>query len=233
MKSLRARITQVNPRGLTCSIELQELSAESSIHMRDGESSFPEWIQDPLKASFRIEDPKLLDLARSVGNKNVLLSIDEGKVVAIETVREGPVCHFCNVRRFSGEFVHEALCNRIACRKLIKELFEVTRPREKDEMWGGDISGIESRYVYQATSGRREYSPWESPGRHRLLGREFFHVYRAHRAKICTTCEGKQEVWKMPDLQNWLQSEFEHNKRTFNVTGAVITEQTGEMHPVS
>jgi hypothetical protein len=204
---------------------MQELTPqESSLHLKDGESSFPKWIQNPLEASFRLEDPKLTELARSIGRGNVVLSVDEGTVVAIDVVREGPVCHFCDSRRFETEFVHEALCNRITCRKLIKVLFEVTRPREKDEMWGGDISGIESRYMYQAADGKREYYPWESPGRHRFLGREFFHVYKAHKTKICATCAGKQEVWKLPDFRNWLQDEFEHNKRLYNITGAVIKE---------
>jgi hypothetical protein len=166
----------------------------------------------------------LLDLARSFQDKNVVLSVDEGTVVAIDAVRDGPVCHFCDNRRFTSELVHEALCNRIACRKLIKELFVVTRPRERDEMWGEDAPGIESRYVYQGADGKLEYFTWESPGKRRFLGREFFHVYRAHRAKICTTCEGNQEVLKLTDLQKRLQDEFEHNKRTFNVTGAVIAE---------
>ena len=222
---MRARISKVNSRSLTCKIEAPELTEqESSLHLRDGESSFPEWIQNPTKASFRLEDPKLLDLARSVQDRNVLLSVNEGTVVAIDVVRDGPVCHFCDSRRFSSEFVHEALCNRVACRKLIKELFVVTKPRERDEMWGGDEPGIESRYVYQTADGKLEYFQWESPGKRRFLGREFFHVYKAHTAKICTTCEDKQEVWKLPDLQKRLQDEFEHNKQTFNVTGAVIAE---------
>jgi len=221
---LRARITKVGTRDLACRIDAHELTEqEYSTNLKGGESTFPEWLQNPMKASIRIEDPKLFELARSAVDKNAVLSVDNGKVVGIEIVSDGQVCHFCNNRRFAGEFAHEALCNRIACRKLIKELFVVTRPREKDEMWGGDAS-IQSRYVYQGDDGKLEYFQWESPGKRRFLGREFFHVYRAHRAKICTTCEGKQEVWKLPDFQKWLQSEFEHNKKTYNVTGAVIAD---------
>jgi len=222
---LRARITKVNPRSVTCKIEPTELTEqESSLHLRDGESSFTEWVQNPANASFRLEDQKLLELVRSLQDRNVVLTVDDGTVLTIEAVRDGPVCHFCSTRRFTGEFVHEALCNRIACRKLIKELFIVTRPRDKDEMWGGDEPGIESRYVYQGADDKLEYFQWESPGKRRFLGREFFHVYRAHRTKICTTCEGNQEVLKLAELQKRLQDEFEHNKRTFNVTGAVIAE---------
>lgn len=222
---MRARITKVGSHNISCRVDAAELTEqESSIHLKGGESTFPEWIQNPMKASIRLEDPKLLELARSSLDKNVVLSVDAGKVVSIDAVRDGAVCHFCNARRFSGEFVHEALCNRIACRKLIKELFVVTRPREKEEIWGGDEMGIESRYVYQMPDGQRVYKQWEDPGRKGFIGREFFHVYRGHKVKVCTTCEGKQEVWRLPDFQKWLQSEFEHNKRTFNVTGAVIAE---------
>lgn len=225
---MRARITKVNSRSITCKIEVSELTEqESSLHLRGGESSFPEWIQNPMTASFALEDQKLLDLARSFQDRNVVLSVNDGTVVAIDAVRDGPVCHFCNNRRFTSEFVHEALCNRIACKKLIKklikELFEVTRPRERGEVWGDDVP-IESRYVYQGDNGKLEYFKWESPGKRRFLRREFYHVYRAHKAKICTTCEGKQEALKLTDLQKRLQDEFEHNKRTFNVTGAVIAE---------
>ncbi|MDG6901401.1 MAG: hypothetical protein JRM80_05510 [Nitrososphaerota archaeon] len=221
---MRARIAKVNSQSLACNVETRELTGEeASLHLKGGESSFQDWIQNPVKASFRL-DPELLALARSFRNTNVVLSVDGEKVVAIAAVRDGPLCHFCGSRRFTGEFLHEALCNRLACRKLIKELLVVTRPREKEEMWGGDISGIESRYVYQSPNGRREHTPWESPGKHRFLGREFFHVYRAHRAKICAACQEQQEVWKLPDLKRRLQDEFEHNKRTYNVTGAVIVE---------
>jgi hypothetical protein len=221
---LRARITKVGSQNISCKMDAAELTEqEASVHLKDGESSFPEWIQNPVKASIRLEDPKLFELARSLVDKNAVLSVDGGKIVAIQAVRDGPVCHFCNNRRFSGEFVHEALCNRLPCRKLIKELFVVTRPREKEEMWGGDMTGIESRYVYQTADGKRAYTQWEDHGRRGFLGREFFHVYKGHRAKICTTCEGEQEVLTLSDLQNRLQTEFEQNKRTYNVTGAVIS----------
>jgi hypothetical protein len=221
---LRARITNVGSQSLSCKVDAAELTEqEASVHLKDGESTFPEWIQNPMKASIRVEDPKLFELARSLLDKDVVLSVDGGKVVAIGTVLDGPICHFCNTRRFSSEFVHEALCNRITCRKLIKELFVVTRPREKEEMWGGDATGVESRYVYKAAEGQRVYKQWQDPGRQGFIGREFFHVYRGHRAKICTTCEGKQEVLTLSDLQSRLQTEFEQNKRTFNVTGAVIS----------
>jgi len=224
LNSLRAQITKVGSHGLSCRVDASELTPqESSIHLRDGESSFPEWIQNPMKASIRLEDSKLFDTARSAVGKNVVLSVDGGAVVAIEVVRDGPVCHFCNERRFTGDFTHEALCNRRSCRNLITELFVVTRPRAKDEMWGGDATDIQSRYVYQTKDDKRVYTPWGVTGRRGLVGREFFHVYQAHRAKICSTCEGKQEVWKLSDLQNHLQTEFEQNKRTYNVTGAVIT----------
>ena len=224
MNSLRARIAKVGSHNLSCRMDAAELTEqEGSIHLKDGESTFPEWIQNPVKASVRLDDQKLSEVARSLIDRNVVLSVDGGKVVAIEAVRDGPVCHFCNNRRFSREFVHEALCNRIACRKLIKELFVVTRPREKEEVWGGDMTGIESRYVYQTPDGKRAYTQWEDYGRRGFLGREFFHVYRGHRAKICTACEGEQEVLPLSDLQNRLQTEFEQNKRTYNVTGAVIT----------
>ncbi len=221
---MRARITKVNSRSLTCKIEAAELTEqESSLHLRGGESSFPEWIQNPMKASFRLEDQKLLDLARSFQDRNVVLSVNEGTVVAIDAVRDGPVCHFCNNRRFTGEFVHEALCNRIACRKLIKELFVVTRPRERDEMWGGDMPGIESRYVYQGetanwstSSGnpraRGVFSAGVLPRVQGAQGEDLHHV------------RGQTRGLKLTDLQKRLQDEFEHNKRTFNVTGAVIAE---------
>lgn len=224
MKKLRARITKADSRSLACTVDTSELTEqESSLRIRDGESSFPEWIQNPTRGSFSLEDPKLLELAHSAINKNVVLSVDDGRVVAIETIRDGPVCHFCNNKRFSGEFIHEALCNRRSCKSLISPLFEVTRPREKGELWGDDVP-IESRYVYEGDRGKLEYFKWESPGKRRFLRREFFHEYRAHKAKICTTCEGGQEVLKLSELQNRLQNEFERNKRTFNITGAVITE---------
>ena len=225
MNRLRARITNVGSQNLSCKVDAAELTEqEAAAHLKDGESTFPEWIQNPMKASIRVDDPKLFELARSLVDKDVVLSVEAGRVVAISPVRDGLVCHFCNTRRFSGEFVHEALCNRIGCRKLIKELFVVTRSREKEEIWGGDATGVESRYVYKTADGQLVYKQWQDPGRQGFVGREFFHVYRGHRAKICSTCEGKQEVLKLSDLQSRLQAEFEQNKRTFNVTGAVISE---------
>lgn len=224
MKRFRARITRVSSQSLVCRVDSRELSEpEFSAHVKDGESSFPEWIQAPVEASFRVEDPRLTEAAQSSRDSNVVLSVDGGTVAAIEPVRDGPVCHFCDTRRFSGEFVHEALCNRLPCRKLIKELFVVTRPRQKEEMWGGDITGIESRYVYRTSDGRLAYTQWEDFGRKGLLGREFYHAYRGHRARICNVCVGNQEVLPLPELQKRLQTEFELNKRVYNITGAVIT----------
>jgi hypothetical protein len=224
-RSWRARITSIDSRSLDCRIDPNELTdEEASINLKDGESSFPEWIQKPTMKSFRLVDPELVEKAKSVGDRNVILTVEDGTVVDIKQVREGPVCHFCNERRFTSDFVHEALCNRRSCRYLIDELFVVTKPRERDEMWGGDTVDVQSRYVYQTRDGKRVYTPWGITGRRGLVGREFFHVYRAHKAKICTTCEGNQEVWKLSDLQKHLQAEFEQNKRTYNVTGAVVTE---------
>ena len=224
MNKLRARITNVGTRDLACKVDAHELTEqEYTANVKGGESTFPEWLQNPMKASIRIEDPKLFEAARAAADKNAVLSVDNGKVVEIEVVHDGEVCHFCGNRRFAGEFVHEALCNRVACRKLIKDLTVVTRPREKDEMWGGDAA-VQSRYVYQGDDGKKEYFQWEVPGKRRFLGREFFHVYRAHKARICSVCAGNQEVWKLADFQKWLQSEFSQNKKTFNVTGAVIAD---------
>jgi len=225
MKMVRAQITGVDSQRVSCNIESSEMTEQEALaRLKGGESSFQKWIERPSKTSYQIENPRLLDVARSSQDRNVVLSLDDGKVVAIDSYSDGPVCHFCNNRRFTGDFAHEALCNRVGCRKLIKELFEVTRPRAKDEMWGAEGAGIGSRYVYQSADGKKEYTPWESPGKRRFIGREFYYEYRAHRAKICTACEGRQEGWKMPAFQKWLQDEFVQNKRVYNVTGAVVSE---------
>ncbi|MDP9288059.1 MAG: hypothetical protein M3P08_07665 [Thermoproteota archaeon] len=115
MRYLRARIVGVQTKSLRCNISKEEVTeSELQNHIADGEHTYRHWIYDSMKATFSLRDPKLYDYALSLLNKQVLLGIEDGRIISIESVKESDVCHICKQLTLKRDFVENT---RLICAK--------------------------------------------------------------------------------------------------------------------
>jgi hypothetical protein len=241
MKYLRAQITRVQTRSLSCIISKHELTEEDlRDSVKDGEHEFGGWLHEPIKATFKLRNPSLYDYSLSLLDEQIILGIQSGEIVTIEKVTKANRCDFCSKLKLKHKFTELATCSGDELPRYYhtrdqdehnKTLLDVSKEFEGYQKKTDDK--IKDEYLYRDRNHNTDrwstslYSRFWDNNDQKPLKTRWRYSYKCTIHPICIDCVKNKYGDDRPrstilELMRFLGHEFQEKHKIYNIDRILI-----------